>query len=203
MRPVVLIVGVLIVASGIVPLTVPLYSHFTKTVSVTTPQNWFIRERFSMLADDSATAKWSSNSSVTLIVRTCSSIDASASSIWGQCTGGSNVTVVGSSGTVTRSVPVRGYLWIVVQAPVGSTVNQSATVSVTSTYQEAAIGLFGLGGVIVVVGVLLRGRKRMPRVASTPVAPAGTAGVAPPPTAGASEPIPPAPEEDFFEEPPD
>ncbi|MGI0129885.1 MAG: hypothetical protein ACREEC_07025, partial [Thermoplasmata archaeon] len=147
MRPVILIVGIIIIIAGVVLLTVPLTQSGTKTIDATTPAHFHVTERVPVESSQPVTATWSSSSSVTLVIRTCSSINLSAPQ-WAQCTGGSNLTETGSSGSASTSVPVGGYLWVVLLVPAGAG-NLSATVSVTTTLSTEALGLFGLGALVI------------------------------------------------------
>jgi hypothetical protein len=159
MRPVILLVGIIIIVAGVVLLEVPFLQSSAKTVTATTPAHFHVTERVQVLASQPVSVSWSSNTSVTLVLRTCSSINLSANT-WGQCTGGSNLTETGTSGSVATNVPVGGYLWAVVLPTGGAGTNRSASVSVATGLPTEALGLWGLGGLIVIVGLLLRGRKK-------------------------------------------
>jgi len=192
-RPLVLIVGILIVISGVVLVAVPLFPDTTKTVTPEVPADFHISGRVPVLPGEPVSASWSSTVAVTVVLRTCRSIDAAASSIWGQCTGGSNLTRTGSSGFVWTTVPVGSYLWVALLNPTGTTGNVSASVALTTASPSDALGLWLFGGLIVVLGVLLVRRKKRdltrepllvpeltepvastaPRVPSAPAGPAG------------------------------
>lgn len=202
MRVVVLIVGILVVAVGFVPLEVVFDTHSTKTTSVTTPVDFKIYERYYVLANEPATASWTSSTHVTLVARTCSSIDLTQANIWAQCTGGSNVSASGTSGTISTLAPVKGYLWVGILSPAGSTANNTASVTLTTDYQTIAIGLWGIGGILVLAGALLpRGRKRAPAVTTDQWGP--SPGAEGPSAPEAPQSPSPSPEEEFVEEPPD
>jgi hypothetical protein len=163
MRPLILIVGIIIIIGGVVLLEEPLSQSGSKTITPTTPAHFHITERVPIQSSQPVTLSWSSNTSVNLIVLTCSSINTSAPE-WMQCTGGSNLTETGSSGSATTNVPVGGYLWVVV---LGSS-TESASVHVTTTLSTEAIGLFGLGAIVVIVGLLLRRGKKPVAAAEAP-----------------------------------
>jgi hypothetical protein len=185
MRPLILIVGIIIIIGGVVLLEEPLSQSGSKTITPTTPAHFHITERVPIQSSQPVTLSWSSNTSVNLVLLTCSSINTSAPE-WMQCAGGSNLTETGSSGSATTNVPVGGYLWVVVLGP--ST--ESASVHVTTTLSTEAIGLFGLGALVVIVGLLLRRGKKPVAAAEVPeTPPAAPTGVevqpspaAPPPT---------------------
>jgi hypothetical protein len=179
MRPVILLVGIVVIIAGVVLLEVPLSQSASKTVTTTAPAHFHYTERVPVLSSAPVAIGWSSNTSVTLVLRTCSSINLTASPIWSQCTGGANLTETGTSGSVSTTVPVGGYVWAVLLAPSGGGANLAASVHVTTPYTTEAVGLWALGAIIVIAGILLRHRKK-------PVAPAE-----PPPTAaGAEIPVP-------------
>ena len=159
MRPLIVVIGIVLIIVGVVLLEVPFVAHGTKTVTETTPATFHVGEEVPILQEP-ISASWTSATSVTIVARTCSSLDSSASSIWGQCTGGSNQTVTGKSGSFSPSVPIGGYLWVVL-VPTGiGPANASASVGISTSLPSGALGLWGLGGIIVIAGVLLHRRKR-------------------------------------------
>ena len=137
-------------------------------MTATTPAHFHFTERVQVQSSERVSVSWTSNVSVTLVMSTCSSLDASAPSLWGQCTGGANFTETGSSGSVATTAPVGGYLWVVLLEPTNPGANLSAAVSVTTPFTTEALGTLGLGGVVVVVAVLLRRGKKVRPPPETP-----------------------------------
>ena len=178
-RHLVLIVGILVVISGVVLASVPLFPDTTKTVTAAMPVNFHISSRVPVLPSEPVSVSWSSADAVTVVLRTCSSIDANASAIWGQCTGGSNVTRTGASGFVWTTVPLGAYLWVAVFLPGGATSNVSASVALTTTSPSGALGLWAFGGLVVILGALLVRRKKRARTAELPLVPSLVNPVAP------------------------
>jgi hypothetical protein len=167
MRLIIVIVGIIVVIAGVVLWVVPLTQSGSKTINESTPAHFHVTEHVQLQSTQAVSASWSASASVSVVILTCSSINLNASSIWQQCTGGSNHTETGSSGSVSIGVPVGGYLWIGIVAGGSAGTNPSASVYVTTTLSDEAIGLWGLGALVAIIGLLLRRGK--PRTAPAPV----------------------------------
>lgn len=201
MRPVVLIVGILVIIAGVVLAEVPFDQSGSKTVTAASPGHFHISQHVPVVPSEPVSLSWSSSTPVTVAILSCSSINLNASSIWAECTGGSNQTQTGTSGTVSTTVPSSGgYLWVGLITTAGSGASPTVSASIKTPIPSGALALWVVGALIVVVGVLLRGRKRRAPSAGVPAPAAGEAPAevpsgAPPPAAPPPRP-PSAPAEE-------
>ncbi len=188
MRPLIVLIGIVIVIGGVVLAVVPVDPVTSKDITASSPSHYHISERVPVLPSEPVSLSWSSNVSTTVILLTCSSIYLNASSVWAQCTGGSNQSETGTSGSWSLSVPTGGqYLWFGVIAGSGALSNPAVTVSIKTAVPTGALGLWIIGALIVLVGLFLRGRKKPASI------PSGTSGVAPEPSPSAAPSAPSRP----------
>ncbi|MGC2358961.1 MAG: hypothetical protein WA691_01465 [Thermoplasmata archaeon] len=183
LRPLILIVGILIVAAGVILAVVPLVPDTSKSVSANSPATFHLGFRVPVLPSEPVAASWTSSASVTIVLRTCASINSSATTIWGQCTGGSNVTMTGTSGSTTTSIPPGGYLWVALVGPAAPGANHTASLALSTSSPSGALGLWAFGGLLVALGALFlyRKRKRIRAAEASRLAALSTPLGAPPP----------------------
>ena len=202
MRPVILIIGILVIIAGVVIAEVPFDQSGSKTITPTSPIAFHISQHVAVVPNEPVVLSWSSSAPVTVAIQTCSSINSNAPSIWSQCTGGSNQTQTGTSGSWSTSLPAGGgYLWIGIITTAGSGTSPTVSTSVKTSVPTGALGLWVIGALIVVAGVLLRRRKVPVPSPETPV-PSGVEGgpvtprEIPPPTGAPAGPPSAPPEEE-------
>jgi hypothetical protein len=164
-RPVLVVVGVIILIIGLVLFEVPLLSHPAKTVTLSppTPIIYNASETIGITATEPVSVSWTSTTPITMEIVTCKSELSSPSTPTGA--GCSSVTQTGTSGSSTRAVPVHGSLWVGLNSSNPS--SASATVTLKSASPTAGLGLVGLGVLILLIGLALR-RPRSPVPASAP-----------------------------------
>jgi len=150
-----LVIGVALVATGLVLSFVPLFAGPSKVLTSSQPEAAFnATTPISLTGSWTIGMTWSSNHAVSLLVFVCRSINLNAPSFQTVCPGASSTLLNGTSGAETFSVPLGGTLLI------GIVSNQTSGVRVDVQLQPA-LPLDGTilviaGAGVVVIGLLPR-----------------------------------------------
>lgn len=160
MRPLLLILGIVILIPGLVLLLVPLVPHPAKDVTTTTLFSYHATERVPLLSSLPVAVSWTSSTPVTVRLYVCPTFSPGATNISILCPNANFQTESGTSGGTTVSIPNNGGVAVTLApgSPAGSTVS----VTLKATSPTVGLGLVGLGAVVVVVSFLFKRRPAVP-----------------------------------------
>ncbi len=161
MRAGVVALGVVLLVIGAVLAFVPLIQAASQDVSEVSPAGYNISALFSITGTVPLSISYTSSQTVDIMVETCDSLTNSPSGY--SCSNPNNSSQNASSGTFNVNVKPGGAVLIGVLGP------GTASVTVKEGQTTAGDILLILGIVLVLVGLVLRGRARP--VAPTPQAP--------------------------------
>jgi uncharacterized membrane protein len=150
MRIGILVVGVVLIVLGAVLGFVPLVQVASQSINESTPYEANVTG-FSITGSVPASVAWSSSSSISVEVGTCSSLQSN-----GSCSGSVSLQPIqtGTSGTFSFSVPDGGAFVVAISSLT------AANASITVKLAQSTIGfiLIILGIVLLIVGLVLKSK---------------------------------------------
>jgi hypothetical protein len=157
----VLIAGIVVIVIGAVLLFVPILPLQSQTVTSSAPDIFNVTTAFSPTGGLQLSLTWSSATSITFAVFTCSSINLNAHNFSGICRGPS---IIGFQNGTSGSFNFATKQGSTVFAGIVSQRSGTASVNVSGSSPVLATILLVLGVVLAIVGVVLKRKVKASRV---------------------------------------
>jgi hypothetical protein len=159
-RPLLLVIGLALVAAGLVVSLVPIFNGPSQTLTSSHPTAAFNATATLSLAPDwTVGLSWSSNQRVSLLAVVCRSVNISGSSMESACPGAVYTVLNGTSGSGTFSVPLRGTLLVGIVSTPSHGVRVDVQLKPTLGFEGTVLVIGGVGAAV--AAFIPRRRRRL------------------------------------------